>query len=199
MPGPGGWIVELCLCHRATVVPSGDEHGIRTKAGCRMLDSRSQHRCGRCPRPRRRVIQLGRSRRFSRRQHPRARGPGQTRGGSPYGRFARSRVPRWHATPRSPDRRVRQLADGPAGCRGRRPPGPCPSGAAWRCAFSRARALLRSWSTDLCRGRRVRPVVANRLRPPATRTLPVGSSVRVWLKRPMLIEPVADHVPVAGS
>jgi hypothetical protein len=35
--------------------------------------------------------------------------------------------------------------------------------------------------------------------PPATSTVPSFSNVAVWLPRGNLIEPVADHCPVAGS
>ena len=35
--------------------------------------------------------------------------------------------------------------------------------------------------------------------PPATSTLPSGSSVAVWLKRGVTIFPVADQVPLSGS
>ena len=35
--------------------------------------------------------------------------------------------------------------------------------------------------------------------PPATSTLPSGSSVAVWLWRGVVIFPVADQVPLSGS
>jgi hypothetical protein len=113
--------------------------------------SRNQHRSGRAPGSARRLIRLGRIGRGCGGEPPTTSASPDARRVSVW-KAVESTSSRWPATPPSPDRRARHWPEDLA-CRSRyrrRPPGPCPTRAAWPCAWLASRPFLRSCSTDPC-------------------------------------------------